>query len=67
MSSCLFNVYAEYIMWSVGLDESQAGMKIVGRNSNNCRYADNTTLMTKSEKELEPVDEGERGEWKSLA
>ena len=46
----------------MGLDESQAGMKIVGRNSNNCRYADNTTLMTKSEKELEPVDEGERGE-----
>ena len=45
LSPCLFNLYAEYIMRSVGLDEIQAGIKIVGRNINNLRYADDTTLM----------------------
>ena len=43
--SCLFNLYAEYIMWNAGLDEAQAGIKIAGRNINNLRYADDTTLM----------------------
>ena len=45
LSLCLFNVYAEYIMLNVGLDEAQAGIKISGRNINNLRYADDTTLM----------------------
>ena len=52
MSSCLFNLYAEYIMRSSGLEEAQAGIKIAGRNINNLRYADDTTLMAESEKEL---------------
>ena len=51
-------------MWNVGLDEAQAGIKIAGRNINNLRYADDTTLMAESE-ELEPLDERERGVWKS--
>ena len=45
LSLCLFNLYAEYIMWNAGLDEAQAGIKIAGRNSNNLRYADDTTFM----------------------
>ena len=45
LSLCLFNLYAEYIMRNFGLDETQAGIKISGRNSNNLRYADDTTLM----------------------
>ena len=49
---CLFNLYAEYIMRNARLDESQAGIKLAGRNINNLRYADDTTLMTKSEEEL---------------
>ena len=49
---CLFNLYAEYIMKNTGLDEAQDGIKIAGRNSNNLRYADDTTLMTESEEEL---------------
>ena len=49
---CLFNFYAEYIMWNARLDESQAGIKIAGRNINNLRYADDTTLMAESEEEL---------------
>ena len=49
LSPCLFNLYAEYIMRIVGLDEAQAGIKIAGRNINNLRYADNTTLMAESE------------------
>ena len=49
---CLFNLYAEYITWNAGLDEAQAGVKIAGRNINNLRYADDTTLMTESEEEL---------------
>ena len=52
LSPYLFNLYAEYIMRSVGLDESQAGIKIARRNINNLRYADDTTLMAESEKEL---------------
>ena len=46
----------------LGWEEAQAGIKIAGRNTNNLRYADNTTLMAESEKELEPLDEGERGQ-----
>ena len=49
MSPCLFNFYAEYIMQNVGLDEAQARIKIAGRNINNLRYADDTTLMAESE------------------
>ena len=49
LSPCLFNLYAEYIMRNAGLDEAQAGLKIAGRNINNLRYADDTTLMAKSE------------------
>ena len=49
---CLFNFYAEYIMWNAGLDEAQAGIKISGRNINALRYADNTTIIAESEKEL---------------
>ena len=47
MSPCLFNFYAEYIMRNTALDEAQAGIKIAGRNINNLRYADDTTLMQK--------------------
>ena len=46
-SSCLFNLYAEYIMWDAGLDEAQAGIKIAGRNINNLRYADDIPLWQK--------------------
>ena len=52
LSPCLFNFYAEYIMRNVGLEEAQAGIKIAGRNLNNLRYADDTTLMAESEEEL---------------
>ena len=52
MSPCLFNLYAEYIMRNARLDEAQAGIKIAKRNINNLRYADDTTLMAKSEEEL---------------
>ena len=52
LSPCLFNLYAEYIMRNAGLDEAQAGIKIDGRNINNIRYADDTTLMAQSEKEM---------------
>ena len=49
LSPCLFNLYAEYITWNTGLDEAQARNKIAGRNINNLRYADETTLMAESE------------------
>ena len=49
---CLFNLYAEYIMRNAGLEEAQAGIKIAGRNINNLRHADDTTLMAESEEEL---------------
>ena len=52
LSPCLFNFYAEYIMRNTGLEEIQAGIKIAGRNINNLRYADDTTLMAESEEEL---------------
>ena len=52
LSPCLFNLYAEYIIKNSGLEEAQAGIKIIGRNINNLRYADDTTLMTESEEEL---------------
>ena len=66
MSPCLLNLYAEYIMWNTGLDESQAGIKTAGRNINHLRYADDTTLMAESKEELkEPLEVGEVGEWKS--
>ena len=52
-------------MRNAGLEEAQAGIKISGRNINNLRYADDTTLMAESEEEMEPLDESERGGWKS--
>ena len=55
LSLCLFNLYAEYIMRNASLEESQAGIKIVGRNINNLRYADDTTLMAESEEELKSL------------
>ena len=55
MSPCLFNFYAEYIMRNAGLEESQVGIKIAGRNINNLRHADNTTLMAESEKQLKSL------------
>ena len=55
LSPCLFNLYAEYIMRNAGLDEAQAGIKISGRNINNLRYADDTTLMAESEEELKSL------------
>ena len=65
LSPCLFNLYAEYIMQNAGLDELQAGIKIAGRNINNLRYADDTTLMAESEEELKSLltkvkEEGEK-------
>ena len=60
---CLFNLYAEYIMWNDGLDEAQVGIKIAGRNTNNLRYAGDTTLMAESRETKEPLDEGERRVW----
>ena len=63
LSPCLFNLYAEYIMRNAGLNEAQAGIKIVRRNINNLRYADDRKC--RGTKEL--LDEGERAEWKKLA
>ena len=54
-SPCLFNLYAEYVMSNAGLDEAQAGIKFAGRNINNLRYADDTTLMAESEEELKSL------------
>ena len=65
LSPCLFNLYAEYIMRNTGLDEAQIGIKIAGRNINNLRYADDTTLTAENEEKLESLVESERGEWKS--
>ena len=55
LSPCLFNLYAEHVMQSARLDESQAGIKIAGRNINNLRYADDTTLMAESKEELKSL------------
>ena len=54
-SSCLFNLYGEYIMWNARLDEAQAGIKIARRNINNLRYADDTILMAESKEELKSL------------
>ena len=59
LSSSLLNLYAQYIMQNARLNEAQSGIKIAGRNTNNFRYADDTTLMAESEA---PLDESERGE-----
>ena len=66
LSPCLSNLYAEYIIRNAGLDEAQAGIKIAGRNINNLRYADDTTLMAESEEELKSLlmkvkEESEKG------
>ena len=55
MSSCLFNFYVEYILWNVGLGESQAGIKIAWRNISSLRYGDDTTLMAESEDDLKSL------------
>ena len=55
LSPCLFNLYIEYIMQNTGLDEAQTGIKIPGRNINNLRYADDTTLMAENEEELKSL------------
>ena len=52
---CFFNLYAEYIMRNAGLDEAQAGIKVAGRNTNNLRYTDDTTVMAESEEELKSL------------
>ena len=55
MSPCLFNLHAEYVVRNTGLEETQAGIQIAGRNINNLRYADDTTLMAESEEELKSL------------
>ena len=55
MSPCLFNFYAEYIMWNARQDEAQAGIKIAGRHINNLRYADDTTLMAENKEKLKSL------------
>ena len=55
MAPCLFNFYTEHIMWNAGLDEAQDGIKNVGRNINNFRYADDITFMAESEEELKSL------------
>ena len=62
LSPCLFNAYAEYIMQNVRLDEAQAGTNIAGRNINNLRYADDTTLIAESEEELKSLLMNVKGE-----
>ena len=66
LSRCLLNLYAECILRNAGLDKAQAEIKIAGRNINNLRYADDTTLMVEKWRGTKkPLDESERGEWKS--
>ena len=67
LSPCLFNLYAEYIMQNARLDESQAGIKIAGRNINNIRYAGDTTLMVESKEELKNLSMKVKEEVKKLA
>ena len=55
LAPCLFNLYTEYIMRNTGLEETQAGIKIAGRNINNLRYSDDTNLMVESEEELKSL------------
>ena len=69
LSPCLFSLYAEYIMQNAGLDEAQAGIKIAGRNINNLRYADDSTLVAESKEELKRLlmkvkEESERADLK---
>ena len=65
LSSSIFNLYAEYILWNPRLDEAQAVIKIAGRNINNLRYADDTALMAESEEVLKSLLMKVKGEWKS--
>ena len=65
LSPCLFNLYAEYVIWNVSLDEAQAGIKISGRSISILRYADDTTLVTEYKEELKILLMKEWGEWKS--
>ena len=65
LSPCLFNLYAENIMWNARLDEAQAGIQIAGRTISNLRHADDTTLMVESEEEPKSLNESEKREWKS--
>ena len=58
LSPCLFNLYAEYVMQKAGLDKSQAGIKIAGRNVNNLRYGDDITVMAESRRTKDPLNEG---------
>ena len=67
MSACLFNLYAEHIIRNAGSDEAQAGIKIAGRNTNNLRYADDTTLMEENEEELKSLLMKVKEEMKKLA
>ena len=67
LSSCLFNLYAEYIMWNIRLDEAQAGIKITGRNISNLRYAHDTTLMAEREEELKSLSMTWKRRLKKLA
>ena len=67
LSPCLFNFYAEYIMRKAGLEQTQTGIKIAGRNINNLRYADDTTLMAESEEELKVLLMKVKEESKKLA
>ena len=67
LSPCLFNLYSEYTMRNAGLEEAQAGIKIAGRNINNLRYADDTTLMAESEEELKSLLMKEKRRMKKLA
>ena len=62
LSSCLFNLYLEYIMRNAGLEQAQTGIKIAGRSINNFRYVDDITLIAENERTKEPLDESERGE-----
>ena len=62
LSPCLFSLYAEYIMQNARLDKAQAGIQVAGRNINNLRYADDTTLAENEELKKKPLDESERGE-----
>ena len=69
LSLCLFNLYAEYIMWNARLDESQAGIKIAGRNINNFKYAGDINLMAESKEELKNLlmsvkEKSEKAGWK---
>ena len=67
LSPCLFNLYAQYIMRTAGLDEAQAVIKIAGRHINNLRYADDTTLMVESEEDLKSLLMKVKEEMKKLA